>query len=223
MNPVLLSCEHGRVFELDPTTTALGCIDFQSDFVLPEGMCGSRGMPVQNLASAIPAAQQALQAARRAGLFVFHTREAYAPDLSDLNPYRRRFDSVVGSPGPLGRFLVRGERGTEIIEPLRPRADEPVIDKAGFSAFHNTSLDTVLRVRGIETLLLMGFTTQCCVSSTFRSAVDYGYCCVLLQDACAAFDPEDHAATVRVTYSENHNFGWVSDSRRLDQALPTAP
>lgn len=216
MARITLSCERGRSIELDTARTALGCIDFQADFVLPEGRAGASGAP---LMAAIPSAQRALSAARDAGLFVFFTRECYAPDLSDLNAFRRQNDLAIGSPGPMGRFLVKGERGTEIIPDVLPLDREPVIDKAGFSAFHQTTLDTVLRVRGIDTLLLMGYTTQCCVASTLRHAVDLGYACVLLQDACAAYDPLDHEATVRVMYSEGDNFGWVSDSKRLATAL----
>ena len=219
MARIKLSCERGRSIELDTARTALGCIDFQADFVLPEGRAGALGSPIEPLVAAIPAAQRALAAARDAGMLVFFTRECYAPDLSDLNAFRRKNDLVIGSPGPLGRFLVRGERGTEIIPHLLPADGEPVIDKAGFSAFHQTTLDTVLRVRGIDTLLLMGYTTQCCVASTLRQAVDLGYACVLLQDACAAYDPADHDATVRVMYSEGDNFGWVSDSARLADAV----
>jgi nicotinamidase-related amidase len=214
-----LPCERGRSIELDTARTVLACIDFQADFVLPEGRAGALGLPVEALLAAIPAAQRALSAAREAGMLVFFTRECYAPDLSDLNLFRRQNDLVIGSPGPLGRFLVKGEKGTEIIADLRPADREPVIDKAGFSAFHQTTLDTVLRVRGIDTLLLMGYTTQCCVASTLRQAVDLGYACVLLQDACAAYDPADHEATVRVMYSEGDNFGWVTDTQRLATAL----
>lgn len=219
MARINLPCERGRSIELDTARTALACIDFQADFVLPEGSAGALGLPVEALVAAIPAAQRALSAAREAGMLVFFTRECYAPDLSDLNQFRRQNDLVIGSPGPLGRFLVKGEKGTEIIADLRPADREPVIDKAGFSAFHQTTLDTVLRVRGIDTLLLMGYTTQCCVASTLRQAVDLGYACVLLQDACAAYDPADHEATVRVMYSEGDNFGWVTDTQRLATAL----
>ncbi|MGO4503697.1 MULTISPECIES: cysteine hydrolase family protein [unclassified Dyella] len=219
MARINLPCERGRSIELDTARTVLACIDFQADFVLPEGRAGALGLPVEALLAAIPAAQRALSAAREAGMLVFFTRECYAPDLSDLNLFRRQNDLVIGSPGPLGRFLVKGEKGTEIIADLRPADREPVIDKAGFSAFHQTTLDTVLRVRGIDTLLLMGYTTQCCVASTLRQAVDLGYACVLLQDACAAYDPADHEATVRVMYSEGDNFGWVTDTQRLATAL----
>lgn len=222
MARIKLSCERGRSIELDTARTALGCIDFQADFVLPEGRAGALGAPIEALLAALPNARRALAAAREAGLLVFFTRECYAPDLSDLNAFRRRYDLAIGSSGPLGRFLIKGERGTEIIPDLRPTDREPVIDKAGFSAFHQTTLDTVLRVRGIDTLLLMGYTTQCCVASTLRHAVDLGYACVLLEDACAAYDPADHEATVRVMYGEGDNFGWVSDSSRLADALRSA-
>ncbi len=219
MSSIVLACERGRSIELDAARTALACIDFQADFVAPDGRAASRGLPVQHLAAVLPAAARALAAARDAGLFVFHTREAYAPDLSDLNAFRRRYDKAIGSAGPLGRFLVRGEAGTRIVDAMAPRPGEPVIDKAGFNAFHHTALDTVLRACGIDTLLLAGLTTQCCVASTHRGAVDHGYACVLLQDCAAAYDPADHDASVRVIYSENHNFGWVSDSVRLVRAL----
>ena len=219
MSSFILKCERERSGAFDPRRTALACIDFQEDFTSADGMAASRGAAVEHLNHAIPAAQRALKAARGAGIFVFHTREVYSPDLSDLNAYRRRYDTVIGKPGPLGRFLIRGERGSEIIDAMRPARDEPVIDKAGFSAFHQTTLDTILRVRGIDTLLLSGVTTQCCVASTLRSAVDLGYSCVLLQDACAAYDPADHEATVRVIYSESDTLGWVSDSRRLLDAI----
>jgi len=220
LSNLTLKCERGRTIDFDPAKTALACIDFQTDFVAEDGMNASRGINIASLAAALPAARRALHAARRAGLYVFHTREAYRADLSDVNAFRRQYD-IVGMKGPLGRFLIAGERGTHIVAPMAPAEGEPVIDKAGFSAFHSTPLDAMLRVRGVDTLLLTGFTAQCCVASTFRSAVDIGYRCVLLQDATAAFDPEDHAATVRVIYSENHNFGWVSDSICLERTLAT--
>lgn len=215
MSSFILDCERGRSIALEAGKTALACIDFQKDFLAPDGMAAARGAAVEHLGRAVPAAERVLAAARKAGVFVFHTREVYAPDLSDLNLYRRRYDSSVGAAGPLGRFLIRGERGSELVDSMRPLPDEPVIDKAGFSSFHQTTLDAILRKRGIEMLLITGVTTQCCVASTIRSAVDLGYGCVLLSDACAAYDPADHEATLRVMYSESDTLGWVSDSRRF--------
>ncbi|HEY2623334.1 MAG TPA: isochorismatase family protein, partial [Dyella sp.] len=130
MARIKLSCERGRLIELDTARTALGCIDFQADFVSPEGRAGALGLPIEPLAAAIPAALRALSAAREAGMLVFFTRECYAPDLSDLNTFRRQNDLAIGSLGPLGRFLVKGEKGTEIIHDMRPADREPVIDKA---------------------------------------------------------------------------------------------
>jgi nicotinamidase-related amidase len=213
-----LACEHGRIFALSPARTALVCIDFQRDFISHDGMAAASGDSVEPLLEALSAARAALDVARQLGMFVVHTRECYAPDLSDLNPVRRQSGSIVGTAGPLGRFLVRGEPGTDIVEEMRPLPGEAVIDKAGFSSFHRTQLDPILRDRGIDTLLLTGVTTQCCVASTLRAAVDLGYRCVLLQDACAAYDPADHEATLRVIYSENHTFGWVSDTARLRES-----
>lgn len=210
-----LKCERGRTFALSLAKTALVCIDFQRDFLARDGMAAASGDPVEPLLEALSAARVALDVARQLGMFVVHTREGYAPDLSDLNPNRRQSGSIVGVAGPLGRFLIRGEPGSDIVDEMQPLTGEAVIDKAGFSSFHRTQLDSILRKRDIDTLLLTGVTTQCCVASTLRSAVDLGYCCVLLQDACAAYDPADHEATLRVIYSENNTFGWVSDTTRF--------
>lgn len=214
-----IACDHDRSIAIRIERSALLCIDFQNDFVRPDGMAASRGQRTEELAAVLPAARSVLQACRRARLAVVHTRESYLPSLADLNATRRVYDTIVGVEGPLGRFLVRGEHGTEITEEMAPLPDEAVIDKPGFNAFFQTALDTTMRARGVDTLFLMGFTTQCCVASTMRGAVDIGYRCVLLDDCCAAFDPADHEATVRVMHSENDNFGWVSDARRVVEAL----
>ena len=217
-----LACERGRSIEFDVRATALLCIDFQRDFLAPDGLAASHHANIAPLERAALRAEKVLAAARRGGLFVVHTREIYAPDLADLNSFRRRYDRSIGQPGPLGRFLIRGEQGSEICDSLAPHPGEPVVDKAAFNAFCGTSLDSMLRTRGIETLLLTGVTTQCCIASTLRGAVDIGYRCVVLADACAAYDPEDHEATLRVIYSENHTFGWVSDTARACAAISPA-
>jgi nicotinamidase-related amidase len=183
-------------------------------------MYGSRGAPAVALSErVIPPAKRVLEAARRARMRIVHFRECYAPDLHDLNPYRRLRDTIVGERGPLGRFLISDADGSRIVDELSPLPGEPVIDKAGFSGFHRTRLDELLRANGITHVVLMGITTQCCVSSTVRGAVDYGYVPLVLEDCCGAYDPADHAASIRVIYSENHNFGWVSDSARFVAAL----
>lgn len=214
-----VACDHGQSYELQAGATALLCIDYQTDFLSDQGICAARGLPVASLARIVTPSRNVLSAARRKRLTVVHVRECYEPDLSDLNAFRRARDTIIGAPGPLGRFLLRNERGTEIVPEMAPLASEPVLDKPGFNAFYNTPLDDLLRKHGITHLVLMGITTQCCVASTLRGAVDHGYFPLLLADCCAAWDAQDHEASVRVIFSENHQFGWVSDSARLLQAI----
>ena len=154
---------------------------------------------------------------------IVHTREGHVPDLSDCPPYKlarsRNAGAEIGSPGPLGRLLVRGEPGHDFIDELRPAAGEIVIDKPGYSAFAHTDLDHRLRVRGIDTLLLTGITTEVCVSSTLRDAVDRGYRCITVADACASGFPDLHDAALRMIAVEGGIFGTVSNSRRICERL----
>ena len=135
------------------------------------------------------------------GIRVIHTREGHRPDLADLNPAKaRRAERVgagIGSSGPLGRFLVRGEPGHAIIDELAPVPSEVVIDKPGYGAFYATDLELVLRSRGIKALTLAGVTTDVCVHSTLREAVDRGFECQTVGDACAAVDPAVHGAMLQ--------------------------
>jgi len=214
-----VACERGQSYPFEAGKTALLCIDYQRDFLTPEGMCAARGLPIGNLTKVIEPARQAQRAARSHGLAVLHLRECYSPDLSDLNRFRTARDTIIGEPGPLGRFLVNGEAGTRIIDELAPIAGEPIIDKAGFSGFYRTQLDALLQERGITHLVLMGITSQCCVASTLRAAVDHGYFPLVLEDCCAAYEPLHHEATIDAIFSENHQFGWVSNARRFVTAL----
>jgi nicotinamidase-related amidase len=184
-----VTCDRRQIFEFEAARTALLCIDFQVDFLSGDGFCAQRGLPVATLRRTLPMAQQVLQASRAAGVHVVHLRESYSPDLSDLNPFRRERDAIIGSIGPLGRFLIRGEQGTATVPEMAPSHSEAVIDKAGFSGFYRTPLDDLLQSRGVTHLILMGITTQVCVSSTLRSAVDYGYFPLVLEDCCQAYDP----------------------------------
>ncbi len=209
------ACERNQSYEFAPETTALLSIDYQRDFLQSGGLCANRGLPIEKLNRTLEPASNVLAAARSAGMTVIHTRECYAADLSDLNAFRRERDTIIGVDGPLGRFLIRGEAGTAIVDEMAPCSGEPVIDKGGFSAFHGTDLDALLKRSGISHVVIMGVTTQVCVASTLRATVDHGYFPLLLGDCCAAWDELDHEATIRVIYAENHQFGWVSDSRRF--------
>jgi nicotinamidase-related amidase len=214
-----VKCDQDQLFEFNPASTALLCIDFQMDFLSENGLCAERELPIGVLRRTLEPSRRVLAGARAAGMTVLYTRECYAPDLSDLNAFRRERDTIIGVPGPLGRFLLRGEPGTAIVPEMAPAADETIIDKPGFSAFFRTGLDELLRQSGISHLILVGVTTQVCVSSTIRAAVDHGYFPLLLEDCCAAWDLRDHEASIRVIFSENHQFGWVSDSTRFLNSL----
>jgi nicotinamidase-related amidase len=204
---------------LTPVRTALLVIDMQRDFLLPEGYAAQAGLDVTPLAATIRPIGKLLAVARKAGLLIVHTREGHLPDLSDCPPYKlersRRANAEIGSKGPLGRLLVRGEVGHDFVDALRPLAEEIVIDKPGYSAFSHTTLQQVLTKRGIQTLIVTGVTTEVCVSSTLRSAVDLGYRCITVSDACASGDPAMHKASLAMIGVEGGIFGEVATTAEV--------
>ena len=218
--PPLISvpCWQGLSYAFDPARTVLMVIDMQRDFLAEGGMCAEAGEDISGPRGIVPAVAAVLDAARRAHLSVIHTREGYAPDLSDVHDLKRERQGV-GRAGPLGRFLIRGEDGHDFVEQCRPLDGETVIDKPGFSAFYKTGLEDLLRAQSVSHLIVAGVTAQCCVLSTIRAAVDRGFYCLLLADACAAFDAKLHRATLDVIQGENHLFGWIADSAGLITAL----
>jgi biuret amidohydrolase len=199
--------------DLPLSTSALIVIDMQRDFCSPGGYAARTGIDTARLAAPIGNISQLLAAARRAGMLVVHTREGHRPDLSDCPPEKLRRSIAAGAPigsaGPLGRLLVRGEFGHDFIDALRPEAGEPVIDKPGYGAFHQTDLAQILANRGITSLLLCGVTTEVCVHSTLREAIDRGFRCVTVGDACAASDPALHEAALAIIGVEGGIFGRV--------------
>jgi len=213
-----ISCNAGLSFAVDPATTALLAIDLQRDFLDPGGFIAALGDDIAGMRKVIPNAVALLSAAREAGLTVMHTREGYASDLSDMHALKRE-RNVAGRAGPLGRFLIRGEAGHGHIAECLPLEGEAIIDKPGFGSFYRTDLEERLRAAGIEALILFGVTTQCCVASTLREAVDRGFRCLTVEDACAATTRALHDAAIAQIYGESNLFGWVSDTRRVVAAL----
>lgn len=197
-------CWHDRVYRFSPDRTALLVIDMQRYFL------GDDDAPNQILRAIVPRVVELVDWARRVGCRVIHTREAYRPDLSDVTPLKHE-QGYVGTPGPQGRALIRGEANHDFLESLMPQPGEPVIDKPGFSAFHRSDLHELLSAFGIDHLILCGVTTQCCVHSTLRSAVDLGYWCLTVADCCAAEELELHEAALRLIAGEDHLFGWICD------------
>jgi nicotinamidase-related amidase len=192
---------------------ALLVIDMQRDFLDPAGYIALSGVDVAPLRAIIPNVQRLLLAARRLGIRVIHTREGHHPDLSDLSAVKQRraasSGATIGSFGPLGRLLVRGEPGHCIVDELQPVSGEPVIDKPGFGAFYATDLELILRAAGVTRLFLAGVTTDICVHSTLREAIDRGFDCVTVGDACAAGDPVIHEAMLACIAGEGGILGKV--------------
>jgi biuret amidohydrolase len=209
-------------FEFEPRSTGLLMIDFQRDFVDPGGFGEALGNDVSLLRRAVPPAERVLRAARSAGLFVLHTREGHRPDLADCPPAKKargRLKAGIGDPGPMGRILVRGEAGHDIVKELYPVPGEPVIDKPGKGAFHATDLHAILENRGIHQLVVCGVTTEVCVNTTVREANDRGYDCLVLEDCVASYFPEFQKAALAMVKAQGGIFGWVSDSGRFLESL----
>ncbi len=165
-------------FEFDPARTALLIIDMQRDFMEPGGFGEMLGNDVAQLRRTIEPNRRLLASRREAGLLTMHTREGHRLDLSDLPPAKKirgRSATSIGDPGPMGRILVRGEAGHDIIQELYPAPGEPVIDKPGKGAFFSTDLEAMLKHRGIDRLIVTGVTTEVCVNTTVREANDRGY------------------------------------------------
>ena len=207
---------------IDPAVTALVIIDMQRDFLEPGGFGETLGNNVSLLAAAVEPCRKVLQAARDAGMLVVHTREGHRPDLSDAPRAKveRGAPSLrIGAAGPMGRILVRGEPGHDIIAALAPVAGEPVVDKPGKGAFFATDLHELLRNRAIDTLIVCGVTTEVCVHTTVREANDRGFRCIVPGDCCASYFPEFHRIGLAMIKAQGGIFGWVSDSRSVLAAL----
>ena len=207
---------------LDWGVTALLIIDMQRDFMEPGGFGETLGNDVSQLARAVPPIKAVLNAARQTGMLVVHTREGHLPDLSDAPPAKveRGAPSLrIGDPGPMGRILIRGEAGHDIIPDLYPLDSEIVIDKPGKGAFYATGLRELLQQHGIENLLICGVTTEVCVHTTVREANDRGYRCVVLADCCASYFPEFHEIGLKMIKAQGGIFGWVSDSTAVIAAM----
>jgi biuret amidohydrolase len=211
--------------DIDLDRTALVIIDMQRDFLEPGGFGAALGNDVSKLKAAVGPCKQVLSAARRLGMLVIHTREGHRPDLTDAPPHKvERGDPAmrIGAPGPMGRILVRGEPGHDIIPELYPTASEPVIDKPGKGAFYQTDLDLMLRNCGIDTLLVCGVTTEVCVNTTVREANDRGYRCIVMSDCCASYFPQFHEMGLAMIKAQGGIFGSVASSQSLLSALAVA-
>ena len=125
----------------------------------------------------------------------------------------------IGDVGPMGRILIRGERGHDFIDELQPIAGEPVIDKPGKGAFYATDLHAILMNRGIKQLIVTGVTTEVCVNTTVREANDRGYDCLVPADCVGSYFPEFQEMGLKMIKAQGGIFGWVTDSESILASL----
>ena len=209
-------------FELDPKRAALVIIDMQRDFVLPGGFGESLGNDVSACLEIVPTIARLLSEFRRAGVPVIHTRECHRPDLSDCPPAKRERGNPqlrIGDYGPMGRILIAGEEGADIVPELAPQSDEIVIDKPGKGAFHATDLHNQLQSRGISQLVFTGVTTEVCVQTSMREANDRGYECLLITDGTESYFPAFKQSAIDMIVAQGAIVGWACDSSAVLEAL----
>ena len=209
-------------FVLNPGHAALLIIDMQRDFIEPGGFGAALGNDVGLLEAAIAPTRALLDVWRERGWPVVHTRESHAPDLSDCPPAKRHRGTPalrIGDPGPMGRLLVRGEPGCDIIAALAPRPQETVIDKPGKGAFYDTPLQAVLANLGVTQLVLAGVTTEVCVQTTMREANDRGFDCLLVEEATASYFPAFKAATIEMIVAQGGIVGWAAPLAKVLAAV----
>lgn len=201
---------------------ALIIIDMQRDFLEPGGFGEALGNDVSQLQTIVPAVQRLQAAFREKGLTIIQTKEAHQPDMHDCPPSKQKRGKgtlKIGDEGPMGRVLILGEPGNDIIEPLAPLEGETVIVKPGKGAFYQTGLDDVLRSRKITHLIFTGVTTEVCVQSTMREANDRGYECLLVEDATASYFPEFKQSTLEMIRAQGGIVGWTATVQQVLKSI----
>ncbi len=209
-------------FDFDPAGLVLFAIDMQRDYLEDGGYGSSLGLDLGPSREIIPAMAALIAGFREHGLPIVHTKQCHKPDLSDCPPAklrRGRQKLKIGDEGPMGRLLVCGEPGSDIVPELAPADGEIVIEKPGKGSFYNTSLQQDLDDLGATHLIVTGVTTEVCVQTTIREANDRGYDCLLVEDATESYYPAFKQATIEMVRSSDALIGWTSTSDRVLAAL----
>jgi nicotinamidase-related amidase len=209
-------------FSFEPAQTALIVIDMQRDFIEPGGFGATLGNDVSLLEKIVPTVGRLIEAFRAAKLPIVHTRECHKPDLSDCPPAKRlrgKPSMRIGDPGAMGRILIAGEPGADIVPALAPKPGEIVLDKPGKGAFYGTPLSAILAERGITHLVFAGVTTEVCVQTTMREANDRGFECLLAEDATESYFPEFKKTAIDMIRAQGAIVGWTATVDQIALAL----
>ncbi len=209
-------------FRFDPARAALIVIDMQRDFLEPGGFGETLGNDLTPVAEIVPTVAELIGTFRAKGWTILHTRESHAPDLSDCPPAKRArgLPSLrIGDSGPMGRILVRGEPGADIVAACAPAPGEIVIDKPGKGMFYATDVGSILKERGVTHLVFAGVTTEVCVQTSMREANDRGYECLLIEDATASYFPAFKAATLDMIRAQGAIVGWTTPLASFTKAI----
>ena len=210
-------------FELPiASQVALIVIDMQRDFLEAGGFGDALGNEIALVQAIVPTVKRLLEGCRSLNIPIFHTQEGHQPDLSDCPESKRKRGKgtlTIGDMGTMGRILVLGEPGNEIIPELAPLPNEVVIPKPGKGAFYNTNLEPLLKEKNVTHLLIAGVTTEVCVQTTMREANDRGYECLLVEDATESYFPEFKQATLEMVRAQGGIVGWTATTDAVLEGL----
>ena len=209
-------------FKFDPAHVALVVIDMQRDFLEKGGFGETLGNDLAPVVEIVPTVAELIALFRTKGWPILHTRETHKSDLSDCPPAKRlrgKPSMRIGDPGPMGRILIRGEPGAEIVPECAPIAGEMVVDKPGKGMFYATEVETMLKNRDITQLVFAGVTTEVCVQTSMREANDRGYEGLLIEDATASYFPRFKAATLDMIRAQGAIVGWTTPLKAFAEAV----
>ncbi len=209
-------------FPFEPGRAALVVIDMQRDFLESGGFGETLGNDLTPVREIVPTVAALIALFRAKGWPIFHTRENHAPDLSDCPPAKRlrgKPSLRIGDPGPMGRILIRGEPGADIVPELAARPGEIVIDKPGKGMFYATDVGVRLKALGMTQLVFAGVTTEVCVQTSMREANDRGYECLLIEDATASYFPAFKDAAIAMIRAQGAIVGWTTPLARFAEAV----
>lgn len=211
-----------RSIDILTEESALIVIDMQHDFLRRGGFGEALGNNPDILASTIEPIKKLLDEFRRRSMLVIFTREGHMSDLSDCPANKRNrwpVGSRIGDMGPMGRILIRGEPGHQIIEEVAPLPGEIIIDKPGKSAFYKTELEKILKKHHIENPFAVGVTSAICGPATISDGNDRGFNMIVPADAMASYDPVQHRVMLEIIKDQGGILGYVTDTQKVLDAF----